>query len=69
MVIRNPKFIHVIINDPRGRVWMFTAIYVGPSEDRRKVLWEELKKISGTTNKMWMLDGDFNDITSIIEKK
>ncbi|XP_061348098.1 uncharacterized protein LOC133293538 [Gastrolobium bilobum] len=46
----------------------FTAIYASPSQNVRNNLWEDLRKLSETMNRLWLLGGDFNEIAYTHEK-
>lgn len=52
-----------------GIKWHFTTVYASPNEDKRRVLQEDLKKITDRINGAWMIVGDFNDISSSVGKK
>ncbi|XP_021768668.1 uncharacterized protein LOC110732977 [Chenopodium quinoa] len=41
--------------------WYFSAIYASPNPMKKKELWEELKNISMSHDKPWLIAGDFND--------
>ncbi|XP_058762472.1 uncharacterized protein LOC131635855 [Vicia villosa] len=49
--------------------WLFTVVYASPQENKRKVLWEEIKTLAENVNSPWMLAGDFNDMAFSSEKK
>ncbi|XP_061376343.1 uncharacterized protein LOC133318373 [Gastrolobium bilobum] len=51
-----------------GNSFDFTAIYASPSQNVRNNLWEDLRKLSETMNRPWLLGGDFNEIAYTYEK-
>ncbi|XP_058775146.1 uncharacterized protein LOC131649401 [Vicia villosa] len=69
LLSRNSQYIHTSISYPKGRPWLFTAIYASLSEDCRKTMWEELKFIASNNHQPWLVEGEFNDIASIKDKK
>ncbi|XP_061340964.1 uncharacterized protein LOC133287385 [Gastrolobium bilobum] len=66
---KQEQFIHCWVEFPGKEGFFWTAIYASPKEEKRRVLWEDLKLIGRTMNSPWMLSGDFNEISSIAEKK
>ncbi|XP_050885085.1 uncharacterized protein LOC127088210 [Lathyrus oleraceus] len=52
-----------------GIKWHFITVYASLNEDKRRVLQEDLKKITDRINGAWMIVGDFNDISSSLGKK
>jgi hypothetical protein len=40
------QFLHLKVSYPGGCEWYFTPVYASPSEDNRRVLWEDLKSIA-----------------------
>lgn len=63
------QYIHMKIKQEEGKDWFFTLVYASPNENRRKALWEDLKKIFVRMDGAWMVVGKFDDIASISEKK
>lgn len=41
--------------------WILFAIYVSPKSEERKILWENLAKVSELYNLLWVMAGDFNE--------
>lgn len=64
-IIKISQFLHVVIQEANMNEWYFTAVYASPSDDRRKMLWEDLKNIANGMTQPWLVAGDFNDIASI----
>jgi hypothetical protein len=62
------QFLHIKMSYPRGRTWLFTAVYASPNEDNRRILWNDLKDIATSNRDPWLLAGDFNDILGANEK-
>jgi hypothetical protein len=54
---------------PNDKWWWFTTVYASPIEERRKALWQDLIAIAHQTSEPWMLAGDFNEISSMKEKR
>jgi hypothetical protein len=69
VVSKNFQFMHLRVKYPYGSWWCFTAVYASPNVDRRKSLWYDLTEIANNIKEPWMLAGDFNDISSIEEKR
>jgi hypothetical protein len=69
LYIKKFQFIHVHVQYNNGHDWFFTAVYASPSEENRRVLWEDFKIIADSMNSRWMLAGDFNDIACSEEKR
>ncbi|XP_061342057.1 uncharacterized protein LOC133288347 [Gastrolobium bilobum] len=66
---KQDQFIHCWVEFPGKEGFFWTAVYASPKEEKRSMLWEDLKLIGRTTNSPWMLSGDFNEISSVAEKK
>jgi len=69
LVDRKFQFMQLKVNYKNGSEWFFTPIYASPIEENRKILREDLKKISDNMHYSWMLAGDFNDIACSAEKR
>jgi hypothetical protein len=69
VVNKSFQFMHLRVKYPHGQWWYFTPVYASPIEDRRKALWHDLTAIAHHMKEPWMLAGDFNDISSIEEKR
>jgi ribonuclease HI len=66
---RNFQFMHLKVKLEKGGWWFFTPIYASPIEEKRRLLWNDLKVIASNMNDAWLLAGDFNDIVSADEKR
>lgn len=44
--------------------WLLTVVYASPRYIRRKQLWEDLVRLAGAINGLWVVTGDFNSIVS-----
>lgn len=51
------------------RQWLFSAIYASPHHQLRRLLWSYLSPIGANLNTLWLLMGDFNQVTSPHDKK
>lgn len=60
--------ITVIIHQPQHK-WLFTAVYASPQYHTRHQLWTYLDGVQPITPLPWLVDGDFNEIISLSEKK
>ena len=58
----------LVTNVSKGRVFRVCWIYGNPVFEDRKVLWEQIKKITNIFKMPWMYIGDFIDVKDIIEK-
>ncbi|KAI9102310.1 hypothetical protein K1719_023512 [Acacia pycnantha] len=56
------QFIHLCCTNRIGVTFLLTAIYALPSENSKRVLWEELRKLSLSISRPWVVLGDFNDV-------
>lgn len=66
---KDNQFIHTKVSMEHVRDGWLTAIYASPKDNRKKLLWEEMKNIVWDMKEGWMLGGEFNDISSVSEKK
>lgn len=48
--------------------FLLTVIYASPFFERRKALWSSLSNMSPMLNILWLIIGDFNDISKAYEK-
>ncbi|XP_061351340.1 uncharacterized protein LOC133296386 [Gastrolobium bilobum] len=56
------QFLHVKILK-NGELFTFlTAIYANPMEEKRQVLWQDLRRLSSQAVDPWIMGGDFNEI-------
>ncbi|XP_061359962.1 uncharacterized protein LOC133304008 [Gastrolobium bilobum] len=69
LINKQDQFIHVWVEFPGKEGFFWTAVYASTHEEKRKLVWEDLKHIGRTMNEPWMLSGDFNEIRSATEKK
>lgn len=69
VLIRNPHFLHVKVEDGSGEVFFLTVVYASPREGERAITWADLEEVSIHVNGCWLMMGDFNKITSVEEKK
>ncbi|KAK9291995.1 hypothetical protein L1049_019947 [Liquidambar formosana] len=60
--------IHVLISHA-NRDWIFSGLYASPNPQSRELLWDSLVQISATHSLPWILAGDFNQISSLNEKR
>ncbi|XP_058769166.1 uncharacterized protein LOC131643032 [Vicia villosa] len=63
------QFLHLKIQYVNGKEWYFTPIYASPNAANREMMWTDLKNISNSMSKPWLLAGDFNDTAFDHEKK
>ncbi|XP_061362797.1 uncharacterized protein LOC133306487 [Gastrolobium bilobum] len=68
LLSKSVQFIHCRVSLPTGNSFDFTAIYASPSQNVRNNIWEDLRKLSETMNRPWLLGGDFNEIAYTNEK-
>ncbi|XP_045809710.1 uncharacterized protein LOC123904059 [Trifolium pratense] len=60
---------HLKVKFEQGGWWFFTPIYACAIEEKRRLLWNDLKVIANNMNDAWLLAGDFSDIMSADEKR
>ncbi|KAJ8450710.1 LOW QUALITY PROTEIN: hypothetical protein Cgig2_021182 [Carnegiea gigantea] len=58
--------IEVVVSGTRS--WLFTAIYASPHSYGREELWKKLEGRASTTNRPWLLAGDFNETKTLDER-
>lgn len=46
---KKAQYVHLKVNYPYGKKWIFTAIYVIHNEEIRRVLWEDLVELGDST--------------------
>ncbi|KAI9094745.1 hypothetical protein K1719_026551 [Acacia pycnantha] len=61
-------FVHIHCSVRGLASFLITAIYVIPSSMRKTELWRELMNLANNISELWVIAGDFNDISSLIEK-
>ncbi|CAN1126970.1 hypothetical protein LINPERHAP2_LOCUS3738 [Linum perenne] len=61
-------FIHVQVNWDSGKSCEATFVYASPFIQGRRALWDDLRRISASIAKPWVLMGDFNAIVESSEK-
>lgn len=54
--------------DGFGR-WHFTGFYENPDSSSRDESWSRLKYLSGISQLPWLVIGDFNELTGLLEKE
>ncbi|XP_061372255.1 uncharacterized protein LOC133314745 [Gastrolobium bilobum] len=69
IIEKDEQLILVRISIPDKLPFLFTAIYANPRIEKRKFLWDELRRLHSTHQEPLLLAGDFNEIISPIEKK
>ncbi|CAN1157946.1 hypothetical protein LINPERHAP2_LOCUS21849 [Linum perenne] len=57
------QFIHALIEWETGNSFVATFIYAAPSLLSRRMLWNDLRRLSRMLSQAWMLMGDFNAMT------
>lgn len=50
-------------------IWLFSCIYASSSRCNKKILWKYLRNIKTSYKGMWLIEGDFNELTSNSKKK
>ncbi|XP_058748573.1 uncharacterized protein LOC131621549 [Vicia villosa] len=69
LLSKNSQYIHTSVKYPKGRSWLFSAVYASPNEELKKILWENLRDITDSSDQPWLVAGDLNDIAGIDDKK
>ncbi|XP_061365839.1 uncharacterized protein LOC133309117 [Gastrolobium bilobum] len=69
LIRKQDQFIHCWVEFPGKEGFCSTVVYASPQEEKRRVLWEDLKHVGRSMNDPWMLSGDFNEISSVSEKR
>ena len=49
--------------------WHLTGFYGNPETAKQPKSWAKLKHLKGTSSLPWLVIGDFNKITSLLEKE
>lgn len=68
-VSANEQILTVAITAPGGTQWFASIIYASINPRFREELWNYLKKLGRLIHISWLLIGDFNQITSPLEKQ
>lgn len=63
------QFIHCVVKYNETQEWLFTAMYVRPSENSRAAAWEAMKEISNNNPFPLLVVGYLNDIKDDSEKR
>ncbi|KAI9081853.1 hypothetical protein K1719_036115 [Acacia pycnantha] len=66
---RHLQFLHCQLMIGGKIPWYFTAVYASPHENVRGELWEKLDGIATTMTDLWLLAGDWNEISTCREQK
>lgn len=65
----NKYYIDVMTQEVGGAKWRFTSFYGDPYPKRRHLSWTLLRHLKALNNLLWLVEGDFNDILFMSEKK
>ncbi len=70
IVIEESSSQHITFRVHHGRPyeWVCTVIYASPTYTHRESLWNHLRTIANQISHPWMLVGDFNDISSTVDR-
>ena len=56
------------IMDDKGNSWCLTGFYENPKASLRHFSWDLLRRLQDMRNEPWIVGGDFNKVTSLLEK-
>lgn len=60
LISKDPQFIHGKISTSGNQSFLLTCIYADNDVKTRKLLWNSLREMAGSTNFPWIIFGDFN---------
>ena len=70
ILINHFQFVHMSVHlTDQGTSFLFTAIYGSPQPSTRRHLWTALSSLHSTSNRPWLLSGDFNATINHVERK
>ncbi|XP_061351262.1 uncharacterized protein LOC133296317 [Gastrolobium bilobum] len=69
LVEKGEQYILTRITFHNKKPFLFSAIYANPRLEKRKELWDTVRRQHAMIQEPWMLAGDFNDIVSTEEKR
>lgn len=49
--------------------WLLSAVYASPNASQREELWDNLEETANSTERPWLVAGDFNDFTNSSERR
>ena len=62
-------YIDAVVNsDSNGDIWRLTGFYGHPETSKREETWQLLESLNHFSALPWLCIGDFNEITSAVEK-
>ncbi|XP_058761720.1 uncharacterized protein LOC131635127 [Vicia villosa] len=62
------NFINLHVKEDNKEEWRLTCYYGYPERSRRRLAWELLRELHGSSNLPWCIIGDFNDLLSQADK-
>lgn len=68
-MILSRSFIDIAVKSCDKGDWRLTGIYEEPARNQRHKTWDLLRHLSRDVNLPWCLVGDFNNVTSQLDKK
>ncbi|KAI9088598.1 hypothetical protein K1719_029712 [Acacia pycnantha] len=68
VVSKERQFIHLKCSGEGNQLSYITAVYAIPSSSQKQRLWTEICNFVSSTLAPWALIGDFNDVTSAMER-
>lgn len=63
------QIITVLVRQPRGLVWIMSAVYASSNAFFREDLWSYMQRLGCCMSFPWLLLGDFNQVLSVTEKR
>lgn len=69
LILNKFQFLHLKAQINNGNEWFFTPVYASPNAANRELMWNDLKIVSKTMRKPWLIARDFIDIAFDHEKK
>lgn len=64
VLVSNPQFIHMEINQINGESWLCTVVYRNPNGMLGRNFWQESADLANNIQGPWLVLGDFNVIIS-----
>lgn len=68
IIFSSTQVVHAIVSVGEEKQWLLSAVYASPTLAVRKRLWEAMEDFSSGVRLPWMMIGDFNDVSSSVEK-
>ncbi|OMO86542.1 reverse transcriptase [Corchorus capsularis] len=68
VIISSAQILHVLVKPKDSEEFLLTVVYASPRVELRRSLWSHIENLARTINALWVVLGDFNDVSNAWEK-